>query len=474
MPCPPGWSSSASQCYTSPPVEGTWLECAALCTSHSWRGSPAALAVADSAGTGTAAAGVAAWTGAFAPNANISGCAYLSSDGGLLEAPCLALFRCVCQWPVPPSVFACSSDGPCSHAGLDHEAAVQALEAAERAEIHRQQRPYLNGVALLALLPTLVILVAILVSAASKTWRDARFAAALQLGSRTRLMEPATDPATRYVARAVEMLRAARRAAVFNRLRISAPCACAGLFLHVAGLTPYLLPPPAESLSYGAPIRIGQPLFVLSPLTPAILLVLLSLLPTDGVAIRSLAGFICVLMLALLPPAVLDALAISSDAALQGGGITAGVAARSAVAWANVLFYPGAVFALLPIAAASSRRLPPRRALLRLVTVVRVLFVATALTTAANVTASVLAHPVWPSATDPQRYCQVAAPSAHPARTRPFYRHTPAPAPRPSPLHRPSRRPASCWPRCSRRRAAAAASTAAYSVAGRATAERGR
>ena len=287
-------------------------------------------------------------------------------------------------------------------------------------------------------------------------------------------MEPATDPATRYVARAVEMLRAARRAAVFNRLRISAPCACAGLFLHVAGLTPYLLPPPAESLSYGAPIRIGQPLFVLSPLTPAILLVLLSLLPTDGVAIRSLAGFICVLMLALLPPAVLDALAISSDAALQGGGITAGVAARSAVAWANVLFYPGAVFALLPIAAASSRRLPPRRALLRLVTVVRVLFVATALTTAANVTASVLAHPVWPSATDPQRYCQVAAPSAHPARTRPFYRHTPAPAPRPAPLHRPSRRPASCWPRCSRRRAAAAASTAAYSVAGRATAERGR
>ena len=113
MSCPPGWSSSASQCYTSPPVEGTWLECAALCTSHSWRGSPAALAVADAA-AGTAAAGVAAWTGAFAPNANISGCAYLSSDGGLLEAPCLALFRCVCQWPVPPSVFACSSDGPCS------------------------------------------------------------------------------------------------------------------------------------------------------------------------------------------------------------------------------------------------------------------------------------------------------------------------------------------------------------------------
>ena len=36
MSCPPGWSSSASQCYTSPPVEGTWLECAALCTSHSW------------------------------------------------------------------------------------------------------------------------------------------------------------------------------------------------------------------------------------------------------------------------------------------------------------------------------------------------------------------------------------------------------------------------------------------------------
>ena len=122
MPCPPGWSSSASQCYTSPPVEGTWLECAALCTSHSWRGSPAALAVADSAGTGTAAAGVAAWTGAFAPNANISGCAYLSSDGGLLEAPCLALFRCVCQWPVPPSVFACSSDGPCSDpVAVDHD-----------------------------------------------------------------------------------------------------------------------------------------------------------------------------------------------------------------------------------------------------------------------------------------------------------------------------------------------------------------
>jgi len=346
-------------------------------------------------------------------------CAFRGQDGLLHSTPCLAIRRCLCEWPASVSA--------------DYGVRVAAFEAAERASLNRLESPYLAGLATIAVLPSFLVVLYLIGISASRTLHAAKQRRGEKRGAegplasplkragggtggestaprRTHsqrgvsleasLEPPVTDPREQAVARAVETMRRAGAASRVNRIRVSVPAACLGLALHVVGLTPYVLPQ-WPTTPGGMAARIGQPLYVLTPLTPSVIFVLLALLPTDRVAIRCLAAFIVFLLLGLTPPFVLGAVQASSQPtvskALGEGAIGC---------WANVAMNAIGILALARVALAPEARLPARQALCRLFAVTRLLLIANGCIVALELCVDLTTNPVVASASDPRRVAQ--------------------------------------------------------------------
>ena len=374
------------------------------------------------------------------------GCAILGRDGALHDAPCLGLYQCLCEWPAQPSA--------------QYSARIAHFERMEHATLTRLHAPYLAVLSVVATLPSLLFLVCCVGSVVRRACRRAapgtirthsylaRSTAAAsrrltfacgalhaksmpelqredRLDSKAELVEAGagaasappttlraqsapslaeqavyTDPRAEAIERAVHQLRLARRASWRNRLRISVPTVCLGLALHVLGITAYVLPP-WPAVVDGVYARVSQPLFVLTPLIPTVVLAMLALLPTDGAAIRLVAFFISILLVGITPPFLIAAVQTSSLPTAREAVVEGAVES-----WAYVALHVGGICMLFRVAFASSSRLPARRALSRLCGVLRGLLLADGAIVAVSLGLEMATFPIAPSPSDPRRAAQ--------------------------------------------------------------------